>query len=63
MWGEAPSGGWRDRGGFTGPKGVLGAARPDLPAQHFELSSVLQRAGTVPQFTYLHPYRGGEQDD
>lgn len=58
---EVEVGGGTTRGlkeprGFARPEKV-GAARPDLPAQHAQLSLVRQR-NAVPQFTHLHLRQG-----
>lgn len=49
-------GGLKEPRDFVSPERVVGAARPDLPAQHSQPSLVRQR-DAVPQFTHLHLHR------
>lgn len=49
--------GLKEPGGFASPERVVGAARPELPAQHSQPSLVRQR-DAVPQFTHLHLRQG-----
>lgn len=58
-WLEAPSGGWRHPGASPAPKGWGG--QPDPTSRHGTHSRAWSRGDpvAVPQFTHLHPSRGG----